>query len=187
MASTKSQRTPQREQDFLSRIFTLGDIDNESSCEIIGLINEVNKEDERIEPEKRKPIKLIINSPGGEVYSGIGVIDTIESSITPIHTYVTGHAMSMAFAIATAGHYRYASKRSTFMYHEISWDVGYSKMRFHEQELIEGKRLWKIYDDVVVQNTKIPLKTLEAARKEQKDWYMSVEEALKWGVIDEII
>lgn len=180
-------RTPQRKQDYLSRIFTLGEIENAEACEVIGLIHEINREDERIEGEKRKPIKLIINSPGGEIYSGMGIIDAIEGSTTPVHTYVQGHAMSMAFAIASCGHYRYASKRSTFMYHEMSWTATQEKMRHHEQELIEGKRLWKLYDDVIIQNTKISYKTLETIRKERKEWYIIAEDALKLGMIDEIL
>ena len=46
---------------------------------------------------------------------------------------------------------------------------------------------WEIYDNTIAQNTKISLKTLEKVRKEHKEWYMTAEEALKLGVIDEII
>ena len=52
--------------------------------------------------------------------------------------YIHGQAMSMGFAIATCGDYRYATKRTTFMYHEMSWDTGQEKMKYHEQELKEG-------------------------------------------------
>ena len=117
----------------------------------------------------------------------MGIIDVIECSVTPVHIYVYGLAMSMAFAITTCGHYRYASKRTTFMYHEISWNTAQEKMKYHEQELIEGKRTWRMYDDVVVEHTKIPLRTLEQVRKEHKEWYITADEALKLGIIDEIL
>lgn len=184
---SKYLRTPQRKLDPLSRIFTLGEITNESANEILGLIHEVNREDSVKLPEDKVPIKLIINSPGGSVYDGMAVIDAIETSLTPIHTYVYGHAMSMAFAIASCGHYRYASKRATFMYHEMSWGTEREKMKYHEQEVKEGKRFWKLYDSVVVSHSKIKLLSLEAVRKESKEWYITPDQALKLGLIDEII
>lgn len=183
----KALRSPQRKQEYLSRVITLGEINGESACEVIGLIYEINNEDKNKAKENRDPIKFTLNSPGGNVYDGMGIIDAIENSITPVHMYIHGQAMSMGFAIATCGHYRYATKRTTFMYHEISWNTGQEKMKYHEQELKEGKRLWKIYDNIIVENTKIPLKTLQNIRKEQKEWYLDVEEALSLGIIDEVI
>jgi len=182
-----SYRRPQRKQDPLSRIITLGEINPDSACEVIGLISEIQREDINKEEDKREPIKLILNSCGGSVYDGMGIVDAIESSSTPVHIYVYGNAMSMSFAIATCGHYRYASKRSTFMYHEISWDAPQEKLKYHEQELKESKRLWAVYDDIIVANTNIPLKTLQKVCKEHKEWYMTAEEALELGVIDEIL
>jgi len=41
----KALRTPQRKQEYLSRVVTLGEIDNEVACEVIGLIHEINNED----------------------------------------------------------------------------------------------------------------------------------------------
>ena len=184
---SKALRTPQRKQEYLSRVITLGDIDNEIACEVIGLIHEINNEDKNKASENRDSIKFILNSPGGNVYDGMGIIDAIENSITPIHMYIYGQAMSMGFAIATCGDYRYATKRTTFMYHEMSWDTGQEKMKYHEQELKEGKRLWKVYDDIVVNNTEIPLKALQNVRKEQKEWYITAEQALNLGIIDEIL
>jgi ATP-dependent Clp protease protease subunit len=73
------------------------------------------------------------------------------------------------------------------MYHEISWDASQEKLKYNEQELKESKRLWSIYDDIVTTNTNIPLKTLQKICKEQKEWYMTAEEALELGVIDEIL
>jgi ATP-dependent Clp protease protease subunit len=183
----KALRTPQRKQEYLSRVITLGEINNENACEVIGLIYEINTEDKNKAEENREPIKLILNSSGGDVYDGMGIVDAIEQSVTPIHMYIHGYAMSMGFAIATCGTYRYASKRATFMYHEMSWNTGQEKMKYHEQELNEGKRLWKVYDSIIVQNTEIPLKTLQAVRKEQKEWYMDAKQALALGVIDEIL
>lgn len=183
----KSIRSSQRKQDYLSRVLTLGEIENDIACELIGLIYEINDEDKNKETDKREPIQLILNSPGGNVYDGFAIIDAIEQSVTPIHMTILGQAQSMGFAIATCGTYRYASKRTTFMYHEIIWSLFDEKMSSHEQELIEGRRLWKIYDEIITTNTNIPEKTLINVRKQRKEWYMTAQEALELGVIDEII
>ena len=74
-----------RNLDKLSRVITLGYIDNENACNVIDFIYDINDEDGNREADKRKPIQLILNSPGGNVYDGIGIIDAIETSITPIH------------------------------------------------------------------------------------------------------
>ena len=179
--------TSKRSSDKQGRIITLGEITNENICDAIEAIYEVNEEDKSKEADKRDPIKLILSSPGGDVYDGIGIVDVIENSITPIHIYVHGQAQSMGFAIATCGHYRYASKRTTFMYHEISWETSREKLQYHDQEVKEGRRLWKVYDDIIVTNTNITHKTLEQVRRTYKEWYMTAQEALKLGVIDEII
>ena len=176
-----------RNLDKLSRVITLGNIDNENACNVIDFIYDINDEDGNREADKRKPIQLILNSQGGNVYDGIGIIDAIETSITPIHIYVHGQAQSMAFAIATAGHYRFAGKRTTFMYHEVSWEMAQEKLRSHEQEVEESKRLWKVYDDIILTNTKIQHKQLKQIHRERREWYMTAEEALELGVIDEII
>jgi len=179
--------TTKRNSDKRCRVLVLGEITNENICEAMEAIYEINNEDKNKEADKREPIKLILNSPGGDVYDGIGLIDIIEQSVTPIHIYVHGQAQSMGFAVATCGHYRYASKRTTFMYHEISWEASREKLQYHEQEVKEGKRIWQLYDDIILANTKIPAKTLEQVRKMHTEWYMTAQEALKWGVIDEII
>ena len=183
----KTLRSPQRKLEYLSRVFTLGEIDSTSACEIIGLIYEVNKEDRNKAEESRDPIQLLVNSAGGSVYDGMAIVDAIEKSVTPVHIYVLGQAMSMAFAIATCGHYRYAAKRATFMYHEVAWETAQEKLKYHEQELREGKRLWKVYDDIITANTEIQLKTLQQVRKEKKEWYLTTLEAKELGIIDEIL
>jgi ATP-dependent Clp protease protease subunit len=185
--SVKPLRSPQRKLEYLSRVITLGEIDNTNACEVIGLIHEVNREDRNKVSDNREPIILILNSPGGNVYDGMGIIDAIENSSTPVHIHIHGYAMSMGFAIATCGHYRYATKRSTFMYHECSWDTSLEKMGYHEQELKESKRLWELYDEIIVSNTGIELKQLQKVRKERKEWYIDAETALALGVVDEIL
>lgn len=167
-----------------SRILTLDEIDNESVNDIIQLIYEINDED--IGKKQVEPIKLIINSFGGEVYSGLALIDTIDSSSTPIYTICHGSAMSMALIVYTAGHQRYASKNATFMYHETAYPVE-GKIIHHRRELKEVERIENICDSYLLSKTLFTKKQLSNIKKTQEEWYFNIETALELGVVNEIL
>jgi ATP-dependent Clp protease protease subunit len=184
----KSSKKPK--QDFClppNRILTLGEIDHDSINEVIGAIEEINYIDKDIKKEKREAIKIIINSDGGNVYQGFGLIDCMDNSNTPIHTICYGSALSMGFAILVSGHTRYAGKRATFMYHEISYEIPYSKISTHKMEAEEGNRMMDIYDNIILERTNITIKQLNSIKKQNKDWYFDSNEALKYNVIDKIL
>jgi ATP-dependent Clp protease protease subunit len=170
--------------DPLSRIITLGDIDCIAVNQIIQDIYEINAEDAK--KQTVEPIKLIINSFGGEVFSGLALIDVIDSSQTPIHTICHGTAMSMALIIYAAGHHRIASKYATFMYHEAAYEIN-GKVSFHKQELKETERIDKICDAYLISKTKFTQKVLQPHRDKQAEWYFDVKTAQRYGLVDEIL
>jgi ATP-dependent Clp protease protease subunit len=172
-----------RNSQKLSRIITLGEIDSESVNDIIQLIYEINDED--VKKTTVEPIRLIINSFGGEMYSGLALIDVIESSQTPIYTICHGSAMSMALIIYAAGHHRLASKNVTFMYHEAAYPVE-GKVVHHRQELQEVERVDNICDEYLLSKTKFTRKILRGVKDRQKEWYFDVELAHKYGLVNEI-
>ena len=180
----KSTHNSYRYQD--NRIITLGDIDEENANDIIQFIHEINYLDAGKAEKKREPIILIINSYGGDIYRGFGVVDAIKDSITPVHTVCYGAALSMGFIIMASGHKRSASKHSTFMYHEILWSLNEEKLSSHKREVEEGKRIMDIYDSIILECTNLTKKQLDIVKKEHRDWYMSAEDALVYGIIDEI-
>jgi len=170
--------------DPLSRVITLGDIDCIEINQIIQDIYEINAEDHK--KTTVEPIKLIINSFGGEVFSGLALIDVIDSSQTPIHTICHGTAMSMALIIYAAGHHRIASKYATFMYHEAAYELN-GKVAFHKQELKETERIDKICDAYLISKTKFTKNILQPHRDRQAEWYFDVKTAQKYGLVDEIL
>lgn len=172
-------------KDTQSRIITLGEITNENALYVISEILEINKFDEK--KKHKEPIELILSSCGGLVYDGFGIIDAIKNSITPIHIMCYGLAMSMALPILVSGHYRKMSQNSTLMYHEIAWDTGYEKLTNHKFGVKEGERLIKMFDNIIVNNTNITQRKLNEVKKQQKEWHINSDEALKLGIIDEII
>ena len=169
-----------------NRIITLGDIDEENSNDVIQFIHEINYLDAGKAEKKREPITLIVNSYGGDIYRGFGVVDAIIDSVTPVHTVCYGAALSMGFIIMASGHKRSASKHSTFMYHEILWSLNDEKLSSHMREVEEGKRIMAIYDSIILKYTNLTKKQLDTVKKEHKDWYMSADEALSYGIIDEV-
>jgi len=178
MASSK------RNSSRLSRTITLGDIDGELVNEVIQLIYEINEEDAK--KTQREPIRLIINSFGGEVYSGLALIDVIDNSQTPIHTICHGSAMSMALIIFAAGHHRLASKYATFMYHEASYEAN-GKVLHHKQEVKEADRTDKICDEYLLSKTKFTPKQLKDVRDKRGEWYFDIKVAMKYGLVNELL
>jgi len=170
--------------DPLSRIITLGDIETEIVNDIIHSIYEINEED--VKKQTADPIKLIINSAGGEIYSGLALVDIISTSLTPIHTICHGSAMSMGLIVFVAGHYRTASPNATFMYHEAMYGLE-GKTTYHRQEMKEANRIYKICDDYLLSRTKLTQKLLDNVKNTQAEWYFDAKTALKYDVVNEIL
>ena len=135
---------------------------------------------------KPQPIKLYIDSYGGAVYQCFGLLGVIEKSDTPVHTIVTGAAMSCGFMILISGHKRFGYKHSTPLYHQVSTGF-YGKVQDMEESLTEAKRLQKKIEDITFERTSISKKKLNEILKNKKDWFMTAEEALTLGVIDGIL
>lgn len=179
MATSSKRNAPK-----LSRIVTLGDIESEFINNIIQLIYEINDEDAK--KTHAEPIKLIINSLGGEVYSGLALVDVMDSSQTPVYTICHGACMSMALTIYAAGHHRLASKNATFMYHEASYGAE-GKVLHHKQELKETDRIDIMCDNYLLSKTKFNQKQLTDIKNKRSEWYFDVKVATKYGLVDEII
>jgi ATP-dependent Clp protease protease subunit len=174
----------QRDQHKQSRVITLGEITFEAVNEIIELIYHINEEDAK--KTHVEPIKLMINSFGGELYSGLALIDVIELSQTPVYTICHGSAMSMGLIVFVAGHQRTASKNATFMYHEAAYPTE-GKIKHHRQELDEVERTDKICDDYLLSKTTFSPEQLMEVRKTRGEWYFGVNTALEYGVLNTIL
>lgn len=182
------QQNTKKKQDVLgpiNRVLVLGHVEIENINQIIEQILLINEEDTK-KKTKSKPIKLIINSPGGDVYAALGLIDVMDNSITPIHTICYGHAMSAGFFIFLKGHERYTGKLATFMYHDISsyYEESVTTLK---REIKECERLVEIVDDIVVKNSNIQLDYLDNIKEHHINKYFTAQEALELGIVDEIL
>ena len=162
-------------------VFLYGPITTETAYEVGNCLKYLDYLD------SEAPITLEINSPGGEVSSGLAIIDTIRWIRAPVRAVVCGIAASMAALIAaccTKG-MRAMLPHSTVMIHQPLGGVGMSQasdIEIYAQNISRTKRLL---------NTLLAEacgKTLEAvAADTDRDYYMTAEEALAYGMIDSIV
>ncbi len=169
-------------------------VTQESMHELTKAILSINEDDETLQKLYEvyglsytpKPINIYIDSYGGAVYQCFGLLGVIGKSATPIHTIVTGAAMSCGFLILICGHKRFGYEHSTPLYHQVSTGF-FGKVQDMEESLQEVKRLQKKIEDITIKRTSISRGKLKEVLKNKVDWYMPAKEALNLGVIDEII
>lgn len=137
------------------------------------------------EESKNDPITIYINSPGGEVYSCLGLYDVMQLFINQgyvIRTINIGLAASAAAIILLAGSkgYRYCLPHSTIMLHQPSSGT-YGTITDMKIAVEEGDRLKKLLNDIVTKHAGEQVVELM-----ERDAWISPEEALKFNLIDEI-
>lgn len=162
-----------------------GEIDESSvkdAIQTISFINEIDNGKEVVEP-----IKLIINSLGGNILDGFALIGVIENSFVPVYTYGYGSIMSMALPILVAGDKRFGHPLATFMYHECLDSVPYDKMSIIKENIEETDRLMDMYDDYLTSRTTLTQKQLNKVKNRKTDWYFGSDEALSYNIINEVI
>ncbi|MBO45191.1 MAG: ATP-dependent Clp endopeptidase, proteolytic subunit ClpP [Rhodospirillaceae bacterium] len=133
-----------------------------------------------------KDIALYINSPGGVVSSGLSIYDTIQYIRPDVSTVCIGQAASMGSLLLAAGaaKKRYCLPNSRIMIHQPSggFQGQASDIEIHAREIIKlRERLNEIY----VKHTGQSIKIIEEGM--DRDNFMSPEEALKFGLIDEVV
>ena len=135
--------------------------------------------------DKTAPVNLMINSPGGDIYEMFGIIDYIESLDVKVNTICRGRAFSAAAIILTCGTgTRMMSKRSTVMFHQSSSFLG-GKMSDITAYLDNVKSLEKIIYTMLAERTKKDAEWWK--NKMRSDMFLTAEELLEIGVIDQII
>ncbi|HEV7456928.1 MAG TPA: ATP-dependent Clp endopeptidase proteolytic subunit ClpP [Roseococcus sp.] len=133
-----------------------------------------------------KDISFYINSPGGVVSAGLAIYDTMQYIRSPVSTVCIGMAASMGSLLLTAGAKgkRYALPNARVMVHQPSGGAQgqATDIEIQAREILElRKRLNQIY----VKHTGQPVEAIEA--KLERDSYMSAEEAMNWGLIDQVV
>lgn len=139
-----------------------------------------------VEKAEPKPLKIYINSEGGEIFAAIPLIDAITNSKIPIHTYIEGIAASAASLISMSGHKRFISTNSFMLIHELRTGVEgtYSNLT-DERENCD--KLMSVITNFYKKKTegKFSNEMLQSILK--RDIILSSMECLSYGLVDEII
>jgi ATP-dependent Clp protease protease subunit len=136
--------------------------------------------------DPKKDIKLYINSPGGSVYDGLAIYDTIQHIEPAVQTIGIGLQASMGAFLLSSGTKgkRFALPNSRIMIHQPSSGTE-GKITDQEIMLKEGIFLKKRLAQILAKNTGQSLATIE--KDIDRDYWMSAEAALKYGLIDSVI
>ena len=163
------------------RIIFLGDsVDEHTGNIVVAQLLFLESED----PEK--DIHLYINSPGGYVSAGLAIYDTMQYVKCPVSTICLGHAASMAallLAGGTAGK-RFALPNARIMIHQPLGGVQgqATEVEIHAREIL---KLRDRLNDILVKHTGQSKKKVRADT--ERDYYMSPEEAVEYGIVDKVI
>ncbi|WP_066636134.1 ATP-dependent Clp endopeptidase proteolytic subunit ClpP [Desulfolucanica intricata] len=176
----------ERSYDIYSRllkdriIFIGGPIEDYTANLIIAQLLFLEAED----PEK--DIHLYINSPGGVVTAGMAIYDTMQYIKPPVSTICLGQAASMGSFLLAAGApgKRFALPYARIMIHQPLGGVQgqATDIDIHAKEIL---RMKEILNHLLSEHTRQPLERI--SRDTERDFFMSAQEAKKYGIIDEII
>lgn len=171
-----------------NKIYFYADIDSTSVVELIKLLVET---DTKLQNTKNTlgddytPVcHLHLSTNGGEIFSAFAVVDTIRQMKSKVYTYIDGAVASAGTLISLAGEKRYMGKYSHLLIHQLSGGM-FGKFNEMEDEIYNCTALMKLLKTFYKEKTKMPMKKLEEILS--KDIWLSADECLQFGIIDQII
>ncbi len=136
--------------------------------------------------DSTRDIKLYINTPGGSVTAGLAIYDTMSYVACDVSTICVGMAASMGAVLLSAGAKgkRFALPNSEILMHQVAGNIGgqASEIEIGARQILKIKSK---LNRILAKNTGKALKAIE--KDTDRDFYLSAEEAKKYGVIDQVI
>ncbi|MGK7925105.1 MAG: ATP-dependent Clp protease proteolytic subunit [Spirulina sp.] len=168
---------------YRERIIFLGrSVDDSLANQIIAIMLYLDSEDQN------KPIYLYINSPGGSVTAGMAIFDTMQHIKSEVVTLCVGLAASMGAFLLAAGTKgkRLALPHSRIMIHQPLGGIqGRRQATDIEIEAREILRIKRQLNEILAERTSQAIEKIE--KDTDRDFFMSAEEALNYGLIDKVI
>lgn len=158
-------------------IFLTGEIDADTATAVIAQLMQLQNES--------TPAVLYINSPGGEVRSGLAICDAIHGVRCPVRTVCIGTAASMAALIFAAGDMRDILRHGKVMIHDpLMTNLGGSALSVQDM----SNQLMKTREEVAEQLAKYTNKSIkEILKKTSPGTWFNAEEAVAFGLADRVI
>ncbi len=133
-----------------------------------------------------KDISLYVNSPGGSVYAGLAIYDTMQYIRPDVQTICVGIAMSMGALLLAGGAEgkRMSLPNAKILIHQVSsgFQGQATDIEIHAREIIDVRQR---LDRIIAKHTKQDFE--KVTRDTERDYFMSAEEASEYGIIDRII
>jgi ATP-dependent Clp protease protease subunit len=133
-----------------------------------------------------KDVSLYINSPGGSVYAGLAIYDTMQFIKPDVQTICVGVAMSMGALLLCGGAEgkRMSLPNSKILIHQVS--AGFqgqaTDIEIHAKEIIDVRRR---LDEIIAKHTNQPFE--KVTKDTERDYFMSAEEAKEYHIVDRVI
>jgi ATP-dependent Clp protease protease subunit len=133
-----------------------------------------------------KDVSIYINSPGGSVYAGLAIYDTMQYIKPDVQTICVGVAMSMGALLLAGGaeEKRMATPNSKILIHQVS--AGFqgqaTDIEIHAKEIIDVRRR---LDEIIAKHTSQPLERV--SKDTERDYFMSAEEAQEYNIVDRVL
>ena len=176
----------ERSYDIFSRllndriIFLADEVNDQTASLVVAQLLFLEAQD----PDK--DINLYINSPGGSVYAGLGIYDTMQLIAPSVSTICTGMAASMAAVLLTAGEKgkRTALPHSRVMIHQpMGGAQGQaSDIEITARQIIQLKK--ELYE-ILARHSGADIKTIE--KDADRDYWLTAQEAVEYGLVDNIV
>jgi ATP-dependent Clp protease, protease subunit len=136
--------------------------------------------------DPEKDISMYVNSPGGSVYAGLAIYDTMQFIKPDVQTICVGVAMSMGallLAGGTAGK-RMALPNSKILIHQVSggFQGQATDIEIHAKEIIDVRRR---LDEIIAKHTGQEFD--KVAKDTERDYFMSAEEAKEYSIVDRVL
>ncbi len=163
------------------RIIFLGTpIDDQVANLVVAQLLFLNRED----PER--PIHMYINSPGGHIYAGLAIYDTMQMISNPVSTFAVGFSASFGTVLLAAGTkgQRYALPHATIHMHQpLGGAQGQATdIEIHAREIL---RLRQRLNEIMAERTGQSMEVIQ--RDTERDFFMDAKQALDYGLVDQVL
>ena len=168
-------------RDDARRVYWLDDEITAMDNLFIRRLIDWNQEDIGRPPEERKPVYLMIDTPGGDLYTTLALIDAIMASETPVIGVVVGTAYSGGFYVLLACDKRIGMRHSSYMMHRGSGTIDAPDQMAAEMAMKQWSEQVKTFMDFVVERTSMQVREVRKALN--TDTYYSADKALEKGIL----
>lgn len=143
-----------------------------------------NTEDKNVPIDKRKPIWIVLNSAGGSVTFGMGLIDCIINSITPVNCLIVGMAASMASYIPMVCNESYITPNGVICLHDGQTGIIQTSRKANDTMAFYNDCDGRLHD-IIIENTNITEDFLNEIA--DREYYIFADKAYELGIVKHII